>query len=85
MEDASLAVPRAQHMRMPTVTSNILRRMEKSNTAQPLITSVGGGPSDLALLLTLHKRGIPAILYERGPSFASRGHLGGFFDLARGA
>lgn len=39
----------------------------------------------LTFLLTLHKRGIPAVLYGREPSFALRGHLGGFFDLGRGA
>ena len=61
-EDAILAV--SQHMLVPTVRSNILRRTEHSNTTQPPITSIGGGPSSLALLLTLHKRGIPAILDE---------------------
>ena len=50
---------------------------------QLYIARVGDGPSGLTLLLTLHKRGIPAILYEREPSFALRSHFGGFFDLGR--
>ena len=69
-------------MRMPAVTSNILRRAANSNnTAQPYIASVSGGLSDFTLLtlLTLHKRGVPAILYEREVSFAARG----FFDFGR--
>ena len=52
------------------------------NIAQLRLTSVGGSLSGLTFL-TLQKRGIPAILYEREPIFASRGHLGGFFDHRR--
>ncbi|KAI1786983.1 FAD/NAD(P)-binding domain-containing protein [Ganoderma leucocontextum] len=50
-------------------------------TAQPRIVIIGGGPGGLTLLLTLHKRGIPATLYEREASFTSRRHLGGTLDL----
>ncbi|KAI1786984.1 FAD/NAD(P)-binding domain-containing protein [Ganoderma leucocontextum] len=52
-----------------------------TNTAQPRIAIIGGGPGGLTLLLTLHKRGIPATLYEREAGFASRRHLGGTLDL----
>ncbi|KAI1786988.1 FAD/NAD(P)-binding domain-containing protein [Ganoderma leucocontextum] len=52
-----------------------------TNTAQPRIAIIGGGPGGLTLLLTLHKRGIPATLYEREVGFASRRHLGGTLDL----
>ncbi|KAI0634306.1 monooxygenase FAD-binding protein [Trametes polyzona] len=48
----------------------------------PRIAIVGGGPAGLALLLTLHKRGIPATVYERELSSKSRAYLGGMLDLA---
>ncbi|KAM5536890.1 hypothetical protein V8D89_009437 [Ganoderma adspersum] len=47
----------------------------------PRIAIIGGGLGGLTLLLTLHKRGIPATLYEREVSFSSRAHLGGTLDL----
>ncbi|TBU28116.1 FAD/NAD(P)-binding domain-containing protein [Dichomitus squalens] len=47
----------------------------------PRIAIIGGGPGGLILLLTLHRRGIPAILYERETSADSRAHLGGMLDL----
>ena len=65
-------------MRIPT--SSILKRAA-TTSAQPRIAIVGGGPGGLSLLLTLHKCGIPATLYEREPSFASCRHLGGSLDL----
>ncbi|KAI1783583.1 FAD/NAD(P)-binding domain-containing protein [Ganoderma leucocontextum] len=52
-----------------------------ATTTQPRIAIIGGGPGGLTLLLTLHKRGIPATLYEREASFTSRAHLGGTLDL----
>ena len=67
---------------MGMLTSGVLRRAATTtSTAHPRITIVGGGPGGLTLLLTLHKRGIPATLYEREPSFTSRSHLGGSLDL----
>ena len=67
---------------MGMLTSSVLRRAATTtSTAHPRIAIVGGGPGGLTLLLTLHKRGIPATLYEREPSFASRSHLGGSLDL----
>lgn len=50
-------------------------------TATPRIAIIGGGPSGLVILLTLHRRGIPATLYERDTGFTSRSHLGGTLDL----
>ena len=47
----------------------------------PRIAIIGGGPSGLALLLTLHKRGIPATIYERDNDIVERYHLGGCLDL----
>ena len=55
--------------------------MTSTSTAQPLIAIIGGGPAGLVLLLTLHRRGIPATLYERESGFSSRSHLGGTLDL----
>ncbi|KAI0730465.1 monooxygenase [Earliella scabrosa] len=52
-----------------------------SNIAQPNIAIIGGGLAGLTLLLTLHRRGILATLYERDPDFSSRAHLGGALDL----
>ncbi|KAM5541347.1 hypothetical protein V8D89_004901, partial [Ganoderma adspersum] len=48
---------------------------------QPRIAIIGGGPGGLTLLLTLHKRGIPATLYEREADFSTHRHLGGCLDL----
>ncbi|KAM5541336.1 hypothetical protein V8D89_004890 [Ganoderma adspersum] len=48
---------------------------------KPRIAIIGGGPGGLTLLLTLRKRGIPAILYEREADFNTRRHLGGCLDL----
>lgn len=56
---------------MSTVTSPTL----------PEIAIIGGGPSGLVLLLTLHRRGIPAVVYERDATFDDRAHLGGCLDL----
>ena len=47
----------------------------------PRIAIIGGGPSGLVVLLTLHKRGIPATVYERDTDPFSRFHLGGTLDL----
>ncbi|KAI0634420.1 monooxygenase FAD-binding protein [Trametes polyzona] len=55
--------------------------MSNTTQTQPRIAIIGGGPSGLVLLVTLHKRGIPATLYEREPSSDSRAHLGGMLDL----
>ncbi|KAI0730479.1 FAD/NAD(P)-binding domain-containing protein [Earliella scabrosa] len=55
--------------------------MSSLPTSQPHIAIIGGGPAGLVLLLTLHRRGIPATLYEREASFSSRSHLGGTLDL----
>ncbi|KAI0655892.1 hypothetical protein C8Q70DRAFT_1016205, partial [Cubamyces menziesii] len=51
------------------------------SSKHPRIAIVGGGPSGLVALLTLHKRGIPATLYEREATSHSRAHLGGMLDL----
>lgn len=45
------------------------------------IAIIGGGPGGLALLATLHKRGIPATLYERDAAPSTRSTLGGILDL----
>ena len=47
----------------------------------PRIAIIGGGPAGLVLLLTLHRRGIPATIYERETGPDSRAHLGGMLDL----
>ena len=47
----------------------------------PRIAIIGGGPAGLTLLITLHRRGIPATVYEREASIDSRAHLGGMLDL----
>ncbi|KAI0794670.1 fumarate reductase/succinate dehydrogenase flavoprotein domain protein [Fomes fomentarius] len=52
-----------------------------STTPRPRIAIIGGGPAGLVLLLTLHRRGVPATLYERESGFDSRAHLGGILDL----
>ena len=50
-------------------------------STHPRIAIIGGGPAGLTLLITLHRRGIPATVYEREPSIDSRAHLGGMLDL----
>ncbi len=52
-----------------------------TNASQPCIAIIGGGPAGLVLLLTLSKRGIPAMLYERDTDREARAHLGGMLDL----
>ncbi|KAI0750493.1 FAD/NAD(P)-binding domain-containing protein [Fomes fomentarius] len=52
-----------------------------SDAATPKIAIVGGGLAGLTLLLTLHRRGLFATLYERDPNFNTRAHLGGVLDL----
>ncbi|KAI0801477.1 monooxygenase FAD-binding protein [Fomes fomentarius] len=52
-----------------------------ASTTQPHIAIIGGGPAGLVLLLTLHRHGVPATLYEREAGFNSRAHLGGILDL----
>lgn len=47
----------------------------------PRIAIVGGGVSGLVLLLTLHRCGVPATVYERDAGFSARAHLGGTLDL----
>ena len=47
----------------------------------PRIAIIGGGPAGLTLFITLHRRGIPATVYERELSFNTRAHLGGMLDL----
>ncbi|KAI1783010.1 monooxygenase [Ganoderma leucocontextum] len=55
--------------------------MSSDSTPQPRIAIIGGGLGGLALLLTLHRRGVPATLYERDTGFNARAHLGGSLDL----
>ncbi|KAI0807952.1 monooxygenase FAD-binding protein [Fomes fomentarius] len=55
--------------------------MSSASAPQLHIVIIGGGLAGLTLLLTLHRRGIPATLYEREPSADSRAHLGGMLDL----
>ncbi|RDX51408.1 FAD/NAD(P)-binding domain-containing protein [Lentinus brumalis] len=50
-------------------------------SATPRIAIIGGGLGGLSLLLTLSRRGVPATLYERDPTFSARAHLGGQLDL----
>ncbi|PIL25447.1 hypothetical protein GSI_13337 [Ganoderma sinense ZZ0214-1] len=52
-----------------------------STSGQPRIAIIGGGLAGLALLLTLHRRGVPATLYERDASVDARAHFGGTLDL----
>ena len=65
---------------MSDLRSNLLSRMSAAIT-KPRVAIIGGGPAGLTLLLTLRKRGIPAILYEREADFNTRRHLGGTLDL----
>ncbi|PIL34824.1 hypothetical protein GSI_02611 [Ganoderma sinense ZZ0214-1] len=55
--------------------------MSSNNSGLPRIAIIGGGLGGLSLLLTLHRRGVPATLYERDPAFDARAHLGGSLDL----
>ena len=55
--------------------------MCSESSAHPRIAIVGGGLAGLVLLITLHRRGVPATLYERDPAFDSRAHLGAPLDL----
>ena len=55
--------------------------MSSESSAHPRIAIVGGGLAGLVLLITLHRRGVPATLYERDPAFDSRAHLGAPLDL----
>ncbi|PIL34882.1 hypothetical protein GSI_02669 [Ganoderma sinense ZZ0214-1] len=55
--------------------------MSFNTSTQPPIAIIGCGLGGLALLLTLHRRGIPATVYERDASFDARAHLGGSLDL----
>lgn len=52
-----------------------------ATATHPRIAIIGGGPAGLTLFITLHRRGIPATVYERELSFNSRAHLGGMLDL----
>ncbi|KAI0794684.1 hypothetical protein C8Q74DRAFT_1407118 [Fomes fomentarius] len=47
----------------------------------PKIAIIGGGLAGLTLLVTLHRRGVKATLYERDPDISARAHLGGCLDL----
>ncbi|KAI1782510.1 hypothetical protein LXA43DRAFT_1143467, partial [Ganoderma leucocontextum] len=57
--------------------------MSSDSTAYPRIAMImiGVGMGGFALLLTLHRRGVPATLYERDAGFNARSHLGGTLDL----
>ncbi|TBU43303.1 hypothetical protein BD309DRAFT_894704 [Dichomitus squalens] len=55
--------------------------MPSDSSTHPRIVIVGGGLGGLALLLTLHRRGVPATLYERDTSSSTRAHLGAPLDL----
>ncbi|KAI1785316.1 monooxygenase [Ganoderma leucocontextum] len=55
--------------------------MSSDSSFQPRVAIIGGGMGGLALLLTLHRRGVAAALYERDTGFNARAHLGGTLDL----
>ena len=55
--------------------------MSSTSSHQPNIVIIGGGPSGLITLLTLHNRGVKATLYEREASSKSRAYMGGMLDL----
>ncbi|EJF58085.1 monooxygenase [Dichomitus squalens LYAD-421 SS1] len=55
--------------------------MPSESSTHPCIAILGGGLGGLALLLTLHRRGVHATLYERDVGFNARAHLGGSLDL----
>ncbi|KAI0737362.1 monooxygenase [Daedaleopsis nitida] len=50
-------------------------------TSAPRIAIIGGGLAGLVFLVTLHRRGIPATIYEREAGISARAHLGGMLDL----
>ena len=52
-----------------------------TTTTYPSIAIIGGGLGGLSLLLTLSRRGVPAVAYERDVAFSARAHLGGSLDL----
>jgi 2-polyprenyl-6-methoxyphenol hydroxylase-like FAD-dependent oxidoreductase len=52
-----------------------------TTTNTPHVAIIGGGPGGFTLLATLHKRGIPATLYERDTSLDARLSHGGCLDL----
>ncbi|KAH9917146.1 monooxygenase FAD-binding protein [Epithele typhae] len=52
-----------------------------TTTSPPRVAIIGAGPAGLVLHLTLIKRGVPSILYEREASPNARIHLGGTLDL----
>ncbi|TBU24159.1 monooxygenase [Dichomitus squalens] len=55
--------------------------MPSESSTHPRIAILGGGLGGLALLLTLHRRGVQATLYERDAGFNARARLGGSLDL----
>ena len=55
--------------------------MSSETANHPRIVIIGAGLGGLALLLTLHRRGVPATVYERDAAFNARAHLGGSLDI----
>ncbi|KAI1783675.1 monooxygenase [Ganoderma leucocontextum] len=51
--------------------------MSSDSTTHPRIAIIGGG---MGALLILHRRGVPATLYEHGAGFNACSHLGDEFD-----
>ncbi|KAI1783015.1 hypothetical protein LXA43DRAFT_1103125 [Ganoderma leucocontextum] len=78
----ALIVNYAAQTRNPTptltiITICILNTMTSDSTTQPRIAIIGGGMDGLALLLSLHRRGVPTTLYERDTGFNARFHIKG--------